>query len=158
MLERPRWTPRIGGIMAVASLIVAVLALLVAFASSFDGRRQAVEANGAAKRAADAAERQTALAEREAARYAPPWRLENGLSGHAWTLTNDSDEHAIGVRVRAVHESLSLIGAPDGVDVGPGSAVSFIVAANWGTSDFNVRVTWQRPGEATEREWIHPVR
>jgi hypothetical protein len=143
--------------VAVASLIVAMLALILAAASFFDGRRRAVEANKAADRAAAAAERQTELAEREAEKYSPPWRLEPGPSGSAWTLTNDGHELAAGVRVRPVHESLVLINTPNGVDIGPGSAVKFVVSLDEAVKDERVRIMWRRPGELTDREWIRPV-
>jgi type II secretory pathway pseudopilin PulG len=142
--------------VAVASIVIAILAFLLALASFLDGRRQARDANRAAARSADAAEQQLALAEAEAARYPTPWRLTND-DGSTWILTNGSDEAAVGVTVRPVHDSLVILNAPDGVDVGPGSAVSFVVSTGYGTSDFRVRATWRRPGETYERDWTHSV-
>jgi len=151
--------------MDIPTLIVAIVAGAAAVASAVIAHLARADARTAGEEAGRAAERATSATERMALIQSqifdgPPWEVSY-LGGSAYLLTNTSPVGAEQVRITTdpADLQLSFDAADEGIiTIGARSAVKFLFAPSLGTGfKRDIVVTWQREGDADQRQWQHPI-
>lgn len=136
-----------------------------------EARREAADAGGRADAAQAAADRSAAASERmakaqedqavAAARGAPTpqaaWTLESA-GGSEFMLTNVGDAVAHEMHIDLGDTGGAIGNVLDHPAIAPGSAVRFLSAPDFETTDDTVTVTWAaEPGEEPTKTWKRPL-